>query len=264
VRTRQFSLAATVAAAGIAGCHSSDSSDGGAGGTPIKTRDMYIKVTVEAADEVTAKVSAWLNSGDPFLGTYYTLTGGDTLSACVGSVCKPLSHNVLKYEADLPYVAETPYVISLSRQVDVSAPDTVVTLPVPFTILAPGAGLRVTDGDVVTVQWSPAGADNTDHVTNKAVCDQEDGARSTRSAGGVAGVNGSAVVHIDEIIAARPRESVTQARLLRCDVVLEVVHVRYGTADKRFGGEGIAFVDDKGVEGLVTRAVTLAYTPSQP
>src|SRR5262245_13589073 len=140
MRHRRLALATTLAAAAIAGCHTSNSSDGGPGGTPIKTRDMYIKVEVEAADEVTAKVSAWLNSGVPLLGTYYTLSGGDSLSACVGGVCKPLSQNVLKYEADLPYVAETPYVISLSRQVDVSAPDTVVTLPVPFTILAPSDG----------------------------------------------------------------------------------------------------------------------------
>lgn len=264
MRTHRLSLAATLTAAGIAGCHTSDSSDGGKGGTPIKTRDIYIKVDVEAADEVTAKISAWLNSGDPLLGTYYTLTGGDTLNACVGSVCKPLSHNVLKYEADLPYVAETPYVISLSRQVDVSAPDTVVTLPVPFTILAPSAGLRVTDGDVVTVQWSPAGTDNTDHVTNEAHCDHEDGVRNTRAANGDAGVNGSAVISVDKIIAARPRDPVTQARLLRCDLVLEVVQTRYGTADRRFGGEGIAFINDKGVVGSVTRTVTLAYTPSQP
>jgi hypothetical protein len=264
VRIGRFSLAATATAVGIAGCHTSDSSDGGPGGTPIKTRDMYVKVEVEAADEVTAKISVWLNSGDPFLGTYYTLTGGDALRACVGSMCKLLRHNVLKYETDLPYVAETPYVISLSRQVDVSAPDTVVTLPVPFTILAPSAGLRVTDGDAVTVQWSLVGTDNTDVVTNEAHCDYEDGVRNTRGANGDTGINGSAVIALDKIIAARQRDPVTQARLLRCDVVLEVVQTRYGTADRRFGGEGIAFVGDKGVLGQVTRTVTLAYTPSQP
>lgn len=223
---------------------------------------------VEASDDATAEVSVKLHNGDPFLGTVYSLTGGDTLNACVGTVCRQLTRGILalEYEADLPYVAESPYTISLSRRVDVSAPDSVVTLPVPFTILSPSSGLRVTDGDLVTTQWSPAVAAELDYVRGRARCDYEDGVRNTRTAGSlsVSAAGGTATVAVDAILAARPAAPLTQARLLRCDLVIEVAQKRLGTVDSRFGGAGAAFLDGDGLIGRVTRSVTLDYTPSQP
>lgn len=62
-------LTAPIAATAIAGCNSSSSSDGSAGGTPIRTRDMYISATVEAADDVTAVAFAILT---PRSGTRVT------------------------------------------------------------------------------------------------------------------------------------------------------------------------------------------------
>ena len=89
------------------------------------------------------------------------LDTGDALSACVGGCVQAYDARPGavsdRYVADLPYVAETAYTISLSRRNDVSAPNTVITLPVQFTILAPAAGLLVTDGQTITVQWSPPG-----------------------------------------------------------------------------------------------------------
>jgi len=264
----RVSFAAAIVAATVCGCDSESSSDGGEGGTPIKTRDMYMSAEVEAADDATAEVSVRLHNGDPFLGTSYSLTGGDALSACVGTVCRQLTRGLLSldYEADLPYVAESPYTISLSRRVDVSAPDSVVTLPVAFAILSPSSGLHVTDGDAVTVQWSPAIAAEHDYVSGRARCDYEDGVRNTRTAGplSVNAAGGTAAVAVDTILAARPVAPLTQARLLRCDVVIEVAQKRLGTVDSRFGGAGAAFLDGDGLIGRVTRSVTLDYTPSQP
>jgi hypothetical protein len=122
-----------------------------------------------------------LHNGDLLLGSHYSLTGGDALSACVRAECRPLARDLMSqnYDAELPYVAETPYVISLTRQVAASVPNSVVTLPVPFAILAPPLGLRVTDGEHVTVQWSPVGADEVVGIDGEARCDHEDGARTT-------------------------------------------------------------------------------------
>ena len=263
------SLAAAIVAATLCSCDSESSSDGGEGGTPIKTRDMYMSAEIEATDDATAKISVRLHNGDPFLGTSYSLTGGDTLNACVGTACRQLTRRLLSfdYEADLPYVAESPYTISFSRRVDVSAPDSVVTLPVAFAILSPSSGLHVTDGDVVAVQWSPATAADHDYVSGRARCDYEDGVQNTRTTAGPLSVNaagGFATVAIDTILAARPFSPLTEARLLRCDVVIEVAQKRIGTVDSRFGGAGAALLGGGRLIGPVTRSLTLDYTPSRP
>ena len=156
MRHARLGLLAALAAVTIAGCDSSDSSND----IPLgKTSDVSFGVSIEATDDVTAKVSARfyiLGAGGPIPTRHFVLNTGDALSACVGAVCQPLTRGPpTTYVADLPYVAETPCTISLSRQNDVSAPNSVITLPVPFAILAPPTGLPVTDGQQVTVQWSP-------------------------------------------------------------------------------------------------------------
>ena len=256
-------LVGAVAAAGIAGCSCQEQlSSGAEDGGPIATDDMHISATIEAADDVTVEVSAKVHNGDPLLGPVYSLTGGDAFSACVGMQCKPLARDFSglllgEYTAELPYVAETTYTISLSRPVGTNAPNTGVTLPVAFTILAPVLGLRVTDGDRVTVQWSPAGADDVVDVEGEARCDHEDGTRTTRRGPRLA-VNvdtGAMVAEVDTILDGRALVP-SQSRVLRCDIVIEVVHDRLGTADTRFGGGTVL--------GRVSRKVTLDYLPSQP
>jgi hypothetical protein len=261
-RRTRLTVSWLVAAAITAGsgCSSKSSSDGGEGGSPIATRDMHLSATVEAANDFTAEVSVKMHNGDPLTGTVYSLTGGDGLSACVGTQCRPLSHDLLSqtYEAELPYVAETAYTIAFSRRAGANAPSSMVTLPVSFAILAPGSGLQVTDGHMVTVQWSPAGVSEVANVTGHARCDHEDGARTNRAAPPLAldVDTGAVTVSVDTIVDARPLFTTSHARVLRCDVVLEVAHERRGTVDDTLAGDSIA--------GRVTRSVTLDYTPSAP
>ena len=125
------------------------------------------------------------------------------------------------YVADLPYVAETVYTISLSRQSDVSALNTVVTLPVPIAILAPPDGLQVTEGQIVTVQWSPV-EDRRGTVV---------GLRPLRSPrrcenqphlffiGSRIPDTGAAIFNVDQIRYAQPHPTPPDARVLRCDIV---------------------------------------------
>jgi len=157
----------------------------------------------------------------------------------------------LYYEAELPYAAETTYTVSLTRGGAANAPNSVVALPVPFTILAPAPGLSVTDGDRVTVQWSPAGTDVS--VWAETGCDHEDGVRSAKRQRRLAvNVSGGAMVaEVDTILAGMIFFS--QARILRCDIAIEVVHDRRGTVDTALGGGAIV--------GRVSRKVTLDYTP---
>ena len=255
-------LAASVAGA-CSGGDTADSSGGGRDGTPIPTREMYISARVEAEDAVTAEISVSLHDGDPLVGTYFLLSGGDTLTACVGAQCSPLIREppFTDYEAALPYVAETAYTISLARANGASASNSVVALPVPFAILAPAPGLRVTDGDNVTVQWAPAGADDVVDVLAETRCDHENrslftpvllpSVRRGRLAENVD--SGAFVADVDTILDSGWALFPWDDPIVRCDIVIEVVHARAGTIDAPFGGGYI--------RGAVSRNVKLDYTP---
>ena len=283
-------LLEALAAVTIAGCHSSDSSDGGDvapepssdssdDGAPASWNpsDVYFHVDVEVADDVTAKIRADLRTlgPGPRFTIYHLLAPGDVLSACAGAVCKSLTRGPDQfshpsYVADLPYVGETPYTISLARRGEVVAPNTVITLPVPFTILAPPAGLSVTDGQQVTVQWSPPNngdranvpfdTNGSSSVHSDMRCYHDGGAQSERRhAVAFQRVDtGTATVRIDELfeegyvvgIAPLP-----QAPVLRCDIVLQVTQARNGTIDGAFKHGSFT--------AALRQSVTINYTPSQ-
>jgi hypothetical protein len=66
---------------------------------------------------------------------------------------------------------------------------------------------------------------------------------------------GTATVAVDAFFDRVLTIGQSTARVLRCDLLLEVKHERRGTGDTRFGGALVM--------GRVTRKVTLDYTPSQ-
>ena len=202
MRHARLGLLAALAAVSIAGC---DSSDDGAGSsmpaptsgsqTPtapdeyvdMMTSQIRLRATVESTDDLTAKVKVRLsdNSIEKFL-TYYAVKPNESLTACVGAVCKPLVRGLAagdrapEYQTELPYVAETPYTISFVRPDDVSAVNTFVTLPVPTAILAPDAGSYVTDGQAVIFHWAPATGRSGTAAVMEARCEHSNGERSTR------------------------------------------------------------------------------------
>ena len=256
-------LATTVAISACDGGDTSRSSDGGQDGTPIAARAMYISATVEAEDDVTAKISVMLHEGDPLFETSVLLTGGDALSACVGAQCSLLTRDPgSEYEAELPYAAETTYTISLTRAAGESAPNSVVALPVPFAMLTPAPGLRVTDGDSVTVQWAPAGADDVVDVWAETRCDHENRSlfipvllpslRRARLAENVD--SGAIVADVDTILDSGWALFPWDDPIVRCKIAIEVIHARAGTIDTLFRGGYIL--------GVVSRKVTLEYAPA--
>ena len=273
MRHARLRLLAALAAVSIAGCHSSDDSDDVA---PWKPSDIFISGLIEAADFETVKVSVGFVILSPVRDTYRLLNPGDALTVCVGAICRPLQRdptlraNEHPYVADLPYVAETPYTISLSQENIVTAPNSVVTLPVPFTILAPPAGLSVTDGQQVTVQWSPPNngvranvpfdTNGRSSVDGDARCDHDGGAQSTRrDALEFQRVDtGTATVRVDELFEEGYKVGpgpLPQAPVLRCDIVLQVTEGRIGTIDSAFKHGSFPAV--------VRQSVTIEYTPSQ-
>jgi hypothetical protein len=250
------SLLATTVAISACGGGTTSSSDGGEGGAPIAAGALYINATVAAEDDTTAEVSVTLHNGSLF-GNYVLLTGGDALSVCVGAQCSPLTREppFSDYEAELPYVAETPYTISLARAG--ANANSVVALPVPFTILAPAPDLRVTDGDSVTVQWAPAGTSDTVNVETLCYYDGFSLASLLpRARFGQLATNvdsGTVVTDVDTLLDIGWSFFSRQEPIERCDIRMEIVRGRLGTIDASFGG---GFV-----RGLASRKVRLDYEP---
>ena len=243
-------LLAALTAVSIAGC---DSNSDDEGANP-PTGDIQLGVNLDASDDVTVRIRAVLYW--PYFEEL-RLGAGNTLTACVGTTCKPLTWG-FGYEASLPYVAETAYTISLARLIDVSAPNTFGTLPVPFTILAPAAGSQVTDGEMITLLWSPAGISNTrTHASGFAACWHRSGETTSRVINlDLVGDPDLGTLSFDMayILSPRPWPTPRDANLERCDVKLTVSMSRTGVADSAFRAGSHVF-------SHIERSVTIKYTP---
>jgi hypothetical protein len=165
----------------IGACDSGGAADDADANAP--TIELWLAANVEAPDDTTVDISASFNWSKTIGADYVRLGDGNTLTACVATVCMPLTRGIYStdYEAILPYVAETAYTISLTRRDHVSAPNSFVTLPVPFTILAPAAGSRVTDSETITLRWSPPGIDTRTSASGHAECKHELTVRMSRT-----------------------------------------------------------------------------------
>ena len=293
MRHARRGVLAALAAVSIAGCHSSDSSDDSSVEPPtssvepptssvdsspstagLKTSELRINGFLWATDDVTVLALADFWSKAVFDadddGTV-VLGEGDTLTACVGSVCQPMMRrqtdaSYKPYEATLPYVADTAYTISFSRRDDASAPNTTITVPVPFTILTPPAGLAVTDGQAIAVLWSPSGVERDTSAAVRALCDHVSGEQTSRGLGLLfrSQDTGAAAFNMDQLMSRRaflsddvnrPLTEPVDPRVVGCRIEIEVSTVRRGVPDSAF--------EDGTVTSRIVRSVTLDYTPSQ-
>ena len=273
MRHARLGLLTALAALSIAGCDSSSDDEGSDAGinpptdTGINppTSDIYFAADVDALDDVTVEVTASLRSTygpRGLLGDVVPFAKDNVLTACVGTACTPLTWSIGggNYVATLPYVAETAYTISLSRQIDVSAPNNSVTLPVPFTILAPAAGSQFTEGQAITLQWSPAGIHPTrTGITGRAACEHSSGERTSRGIdlGPFANFGlGTADINMAYLMSVRPTPTPRDPNVVRCDVTFAVSMSRTGVVESIFR-TGSNFYSH------IERSVMIVYTPAQ-
>jgi hypothetical protein len=282
MRHATLGLLAALAAVSIAGCHSSDSSDDSSVEPPptsvapspstvgLKTSEIQFSSLLWATDDVT--VLAMIDFWSRTVSDTVVLGEGDALTACVGSVCQPMVRRQTNatykpYEATLPYVAETAYTISFSRRDDVSAPNTTTTMPVPFTILTPPAGLAVTDGQAITVLWSPSGVERDTSASVRAHCDHVSGEQTSRGLSLFSHLldrTGSAIFNMDQLMSRRafladdvnlPLREPVDPRVVGCRIEIEISMRRQGIPDSAFS-KGYA-------SSAIVRTLSLQYSPSQ-
>jgi hypothetical protein len=146
-----------LAASLMVGCSQVDSD-------AIRTSGMYADLSVEADGSGGSLTRATLKVGGNSSNTYINLSAGDSLVTRVGSTSYPMVRQealgVVWYQAVPPVdTANAAFRVSLLRDDDVSAPNSDVTLPPPFTITGPAPGSAYSrTSQAVTITWSGSGA----------------------------------------------------------------------------------------------------------
>jgi hypothetical protein len=140
----------------VAGCSQVDSD-------AVRTSGMYADLSIEADGSGGTLTRASLRVGGSSSNTFINLSGGDALVTRVGAASYPMVRQealgTVWYQAVPPVdSANTAFRISLLRDNDISAPNSDVTLPAPFTITSPAPGSEFSRNSAVTITWSGAGA----------------------------------------------------------------------------------------------------------
>ena len=229
-------LAAVTVSLGGCGCETVKSTD-------IKTSGLYADLKADAAGGGQVKVKATLTLGSGSL-TFLELSPGDTLTATVGLTSRAMSRTSLFgstwYEANFDGdAANTAVKISLLRASDTGAPESAVTLPMPFAFSQPVTGQASSRSAGMTVTWTNGNQSDPMRLSASGSCIQPVDVPTfsdtgTHSLPAFASANGS--------------ETKT------CDVSLTLVRTRSGSVDAAYG-KGGAF------EATVTRTLTISSTP---
>ncbi len=148
----------------LIGCSKVDSED-------IKTSGIYTEAGATAEDDNTL-VFVRMRTGRPLDADTIILSPGDQLSASMsGNTIGLFRTDSDAYQGTFTDATGGSEVkITLSRQDDPDASDSVVTLPNQFTISAPDAGEIFNSGENITVVWSPAEPLNMVKVTYHIDC----------------------------------------------------------------------------------------------
>ncbi len=237
MKTRLLLATAVLSLAGCT-CETVDSGD-------IKTSGLYADLEADATGNGRTSLKATLTLGPGSL-TYLRLEEGETLVATSGTTSKTMSRTSLFgatwYETEIAAdAADTPFTIALTRVSDTSAPASTVTLPAPFTILAPTANQVVSRaGGPLALTWQAAGSTDELRLGASGPCIE-----SVPEAA-LTGDSGS---HQLAAFQAKENEAATT-----CNVTLTLRRVRRGTVDPAYG-KGGAFT------ARVMRQVTVSSTP---
>lgn len=203
---------------------------------PVKSGDYAtneLDATYDAACGGTSTVlSAFFELTGGTLLTYVRLDATDSATVTSGDLTEELAElevgDLVSYVGGLPlYEADTPFVFSLTREVDEGAPNSEVTLPPPFEIngVNPPEGYS-RSADTLTVAWTGESAGDPmtmsfsgDCIENYSV-DLED-------------ESGSAAVPAGTIVDQSTVSGGT------CDVTMTLRRSREGTLDSGFAGGSI-------------------------
>lgn len=211
----------------------------------IKTSGLYADLDATATGDNKTKVKATLTLGQGSL-TFLELSSGDVLTASTGTTSKTMSRTSLFgstwYEAELGGdTANMDVKVSLSRAADASAPNSVVTLPAPFSISTPTPNQKFSRAAApIFVSWQGAGQPDELRLGASGSC------IDSISEAALSADNGQ---HTLPALKAKAGEEAKS-----CAVVITMRRVRKGQVDPAYGKGG-------SFEAKVERSVTITSDP---
>lgn len=129
----------------------------------VRTSGIYAEMEVLALGDGRSTVTVTLKPGGRSSNTYLVMEGEDELVATVDDASRALTKDGNGYQSEFDVEAgDTEFLIAFQRGPDdVSAMDSSVTLPDPFTLEA--VADSVSRAEPLTVTWSPSGTDESMH-----------------------------------------------------------------------------------------------------
>lgn len=226
----------------------------------VETESMHFdaKIIDEGRDNII--VTARLDNGSS-VGINYRLTPSDYFETCVTSSCEILDSNYNPYQPSfgstaysdtLPLQAGEEYIVSLHREENTSALDSMVSLPEGFELIAPISDSTYTDGDSIIVRWFPAGIDERVSAEGSAICEMTDGSESVASRISYdTNDDGEEIFAIEDVIYVPLERELLSVE--SCEIRIRVTHERKGTIDGTYAGGSIS--------AEVRRDVVVNYFP---
>ena len=214
----------------------------------LKTSGITADITIDGSSSQTS-VTAFLSTGSGLGADPVNLDPGDTLSTSDGTnsqVMVKASNG--KYITSFPGNTSKPYTVSLTRNADVDAPNTAVTLPAPFTINSPTANQTFVSNAPIPLTWSPAAGSGTLKTNHSVDCTDNTGATlSSNSASYTISNTGNTSITLSM---PTPSPGTT---LASCSAIITLKLSTNGTVDPAYGSGSIV--------GRQTRSVSILVTP---
>ena len=223
-RRGKCGFAALLVVLATPGCESLESGS-------VMTQGLYADMVAQATGDGTTEVQAWLRVGGALSNVYVDLVPGDELVATVAGSSRTMQRknvgDLVWYVAELAVDDEDALVrVALERADAEDAPDSRVTLPAPFELTAPPAGVTYSRAsEPIIVRWAPSGEDDEIHVNVTGPC-------IDLHAPSVSGDLGQLAIPASTLIWSDYAADVT------CTADITVARVRHGQLDPAYGEGG--------------------------
>lgn len=240
---------------GLIGCADTESEN-------VTSNGIQAKISV-VTEGTTGDTKVWatlaVGSGSIFQ-TEIKLSGGDSLKAHANSGSKPMQQtsswffNNYKYLATFPYnTGDTEFRVEFDRSLSVSAPNSTVTLPAPFSISNTSGDSYPPDGSI-QVTWLPSSISISESMTMRIQisCTSYSGQSYSGSYQQAVIDSGLHTVSVAEVLRRTAPDSSYYPK--SCSVGITLARERSGILDPNFGEGG-------SISAKQVRGFTVNITP---
>ncbi|WP_455220389.1 hypothetical protein [Kaarinaea lacus] len=234
----------------------------------ITSHGIHADIQVSAGGNGTTEVEAQLTVGRGVGGTLLELSGGDRLLAHANGITQQMVKDedllAITYKTSFNFNdADTQFRVEFDRSEEVSAPNSVVTLPLPPNITMPVQGETILQGADLTVAWEPAFTADSIRLRFLTTCQGSNGARYSHEINKYPGDTGSYRINTVAFVSAEPD---LLGDTTQCDLDVTVYRERGGSIDPNYGEGGriIAIQRRAVIVQLVVNPANLAYNVSKP